>query len=156
MQHINDSDSYVTLEPPTHTFILSSICFSMHLLFIIHFCLLPQRCLFLPSLLIIFLTVAFLRCTNNNRARSYRQQAQEHLSLREPLLRRQAWVERPLGSGSRYCTTEGWSILGHCSSTGWRSRKLIVVRMQDILHSSPSATTTVAQPLSKTQGQLYL
>lgn len=38
-------------------------------------------------------------------------------SVCEPLLRRQAWVERPLGSGSRYCRAVRWSILDHCIST---------------------------------------
>lgn len=38
-------------------------------------------------------------------------------SVCEPLLRRQAWVERPLGSGSRYCRAVRWSILDRCSST---------------------------------------
>lgn len=58
------------------------------------------------------------------------------LSLCEPLLRRQAWVERPLGSGSRYCRTERWSILDNCRSTeqqgGVEQNQSILVRMQDI------------------------
>lgn len=62
------------------------------------------------------------------------------LSLCEPLLRRQAWVERPLGSGSRYCRTERWSILDHCSSTeqwgggggGGGQNQSILLRMQDL------------------------
>lgn len=50
----------------------------------------------------------------------------------EPLLRRQAWVERPLGSGSRYCRAVRWSILDHCISTeqsGVR-REVVVVELQ--------------------------
>lgn len=44
-------------------------------------------------------------------------------SVCEPLLRRQAWVERPLGSGSRYCRAVRWSILDRCSSTGSTDRE---------------------------------
>jgi len=35
----------------------------------------------------------------------------------KPVLHRQAWVERPLGSEGRYCRTERWSILVLCSIT---------------------------------------
>lgn len=59
-------------------------------------------------------------------------------SLCEPLLRRQVWVERPLGSGSRYCRIERRSILDHYSSTEqWGERiQSMLVRMQAILKSS--------------------
>lgn len=74
---------------------------------------------FLCSLLIIFFTVALFPVHKQLRVCivficSARTQL---LSLYEPLLRRQAWVERPLGIGSRYCRTERWSVLEHCSST---------------------------------------
>lgn len=82
--------------------------------------------------------ISSLPCTNNY---SYTVCSRTHthlLSLCEPLLRRQAWVEGPLGSGSRYCRTERWSILDHCSSTEqWgEQNQSILVRMQAVLQSS--------------------
>lgn len=72
------------------------------------------------------------------------------LSLCEPLLRRQAWVERPLGSGSRYCRTERWSILDHCSSTEQlgEQNQSALVKMQDILQSAPVYCLDVGPKLS--------
>lgn len=55
---------------------------------------------------------------------------------RELCLCRQAWVEGPLGSGSRYCKME--SALYHCSSREqWgEQNQSKLITMQDFLHSS--------------------
>lgn len=100
-------------------------CFSVHLPSPIHSSYLSTTALtpsFSSSLLIIFLTKAY--CCHCLRAQTTacvcrgRAHARAHLlSQCEAVLRRQAWVERPLGSGSRYCRNERWSILEHCSST---------------------------------------
>lgn len=111
LQHLNGTESYalhwnhLLLHAVRPLYASPSICQLSFIpllfsLFNSHY-LLPQR----PS----------FPCTNNC---SYTVCSRTHLlRLREPLLRRQAWVERPLGSGSRYCRTERWSILDHCSST---------------------------------------
>lgn len=102
----------------------------------------PALLSFLHSVLIILFTVA-LFCRAQTTAYVHIQYAHAHththlLSLCEPVLRRQAWVERPLGSGSRYCRAERWSILVHCSSTEqWGElNQSILVRMRDVLQSS--------------------
>lgn len=66
---------------------------------------------FIPlcSILIVFVTVVFFTLHK-------RFIHGPHTCLCEQLLRRHAWVERPLGSGNRYCRTARWSILDHCSS----------------------------------------
>lgn len=144
---MNDTESYSTLEPPVLTCSsrLSSICFSLHLPAITH----PSLPFCLPSVFIFFLTAALFPVHKQLRMSIYSMHT-HLLSLCEPLLRRQAWVERPLGSGSRYCRTERWSILDHCSSTEQlgEQNQSALVKMQDILQSAPVYCLDVGPKLS--------
>lgn len=130
---MNGTESYSTLELPTltHSSCLSSRCFSIHLPFIPVF--LFRHYLFHSGPLFHAQTVLYVHIQY-----AYAHTRAHLLSLCEPLLRRQVWVERPLGSGSRYCRIERRSILDPYSSTEqWgEQNQSILVRMQDILQSS--------------------
>lgn len=68
VQHINDSESYVTLDPPTLTCssCFSSMCFPVHLPSIIHSCLLLLYCLFSSAQFSLsFSLCPSSLCTNN-------------------------------------------------------------------------------------------